>query len=120
MDSKKLAHIGRSTAKYKVADCAAYPPFTTVAAGQSATGCVVFVLSYAATPVELKISGKAEASWTIAPSDIQPGTGGAALGTVPATVPTTVPGAEALGSTTTTVAGATSTTGARPRRAWQR
>jgi hypothetical protein len=116
VDSKKLSHRGRSAAKYTVADCASYPPFTSVAAGQSATGCVVFVLSYSATPVELKISGKAEASWTIAPTAVQPGTGGAALGTVPATVPTTVPttspGAEAIGATSTTVAGATPPGGA--------
>ncbi len=112
VDSKKLSHRGRTAAKYTVADCASYPPFTSVAAGHSATGCIVFVLSYSATPVELKISGKAEASWTIAPTAVQPGTGGAALGTVPATVPTTTPGAEAIGATSTTVAGTTPAGGA--------
>jgi len=74
IDSKKLGHIGRSTAKYNVAECVSYPPFATLGSGQSATGCVVFILTTAATPVELKISGKSSADWTIAASAVQPGT----------------------------------------------
>jgi hypothetical protein len=112
IDSKKLVHVGRSTAKYKVADCASYASFGTLAPGQAATGCVVFVLAGAATPVELKISGKSQADWMIAASAVEPGTGGAALGAVPTTVPTSVPGADALGATPTTTGAVTTTTGA--------
>jgi hypothetical protein len=111
IDSKKLVHVGRSTAKYKVADCATYPPFASLGPNQAATGCVVFVLASASTPVELKISGKSQADWKIAASAIQPGTGAAALGAVPSTLPSTVPGADALGATPTTTAAVTTTTG---------
>lgn len=124
IDNHKLAHLGLSTAKYGVADCSTYPPFTTVAAGQAATGCVVFELSSVAIPVELKITGKAKADWTIAASAVQAGTAGGAPApgttpatTAPTTTPTTTPGAQALGATTTTVApttvpGATTPAGA--------
>jgi len=119
IDNHKLAHLGLSTAKYDVADCSTYPPFTTVAAGQTATGCVVFELSSVAIPVELKISGKSKADWTIAASAVQAGTAGAAPApgtapatTAPVTTPTTTPGAQALGATTTTVAPTTTVPGA--------
>ncbi len=108
VDSNKLVHIGRSTAKYKAYDCAAYPPFGSLGAGQTATGCVVFILTTAATPVELKISGKAKANWTIAPSAIQPGTAPAPV----AKASTAVPLTGGTGTTTTTITGTTSTTAA--------
>ncbi len=109
VDSHKLAHIGKSTAKYKVNECLSYPPFSTLPAGQAATGCVVFMLPAAATPVELKISGKAKADWTIAATGFQPGT-------APAPLPSealrpTVPLTDGSGPTTT-IAGTTSTTAA--------
>jgi hypothetical protein len=109
VDSHKLAHIGKSTAKYKVNECLSYPPFSTLPAGQAATGCVVFMLPAAATPVELKISGKAKADWTITATGFQPGT-------APAPLPSealrpTVPLTDGSGPTTT-IAGTTSTTAA--------
>lgn len=120
IDSKKLVHIGRSTARYRVAECLGYASFGTLGAGRSMTGCEVFQLSAAAIPVELKISGKSKAQWTISATDIQPGTAGA-LGTVPKSTltPTTVRSglASASGATTkaptSTAAGTgTTTTGA--------
>ncbi|HEY5025970.1 MAG TPA: hypothetical protein VII76_13425 [Acidimicrobiales bacterium] len=111
VDSKKLAHIGKSAAKYQVSACAAYPPFGALPAGQSATGCVVFLLPTASTPVELKISGKAEADWTIAATAIQPGTAPTPVASVPtATAPPAVPLTGGSGTTTTAVPGATTTT----------
>jgi hypothetical protein len=111
IDSKKLVHVGKSTAKYTVTDCATYPPFGLVRPASAVSGCVVFVLAEASTPVELKISGKAAADWTIAASAIAPGTAPApaALGKIPTkplpTLGSTVPGAQALGATSTTIAG---------------
>jgi hypothetical protein len=107
IDSKKAAHVGRSTTKFRVADCAAYPPFSTLGAGQSATGCDVFNVAMADTPTELVISGKAKADWKIAATAIQPGTAGPAPVAPTAGTPTTVaPGTLASGgSTTTTAAG---------------
>ena len=110
VDSKKLAHVGKSTAKYEVYDCAAYPPFGSLRAGQAATGCVVFMLAAAATPVELKISGKAKANWTIAPNAIQPGTAPAPVVKTPTAVPLT--GGTGTGTTTTTITGTTPPTAA--------
>ena len=138
VDSHKLAHIGKSTAKYKVEECLAYPPFGRLAAGQASTGCVVFQLPTTATPVELKISGKAKADWTIAPTGFQPGTAPAPLPkdalpkrptvpltdgsgpktTIPGTPSTTVaPGTQPAGGTTSTTSAtgtATTTTTAKP------
>jgi hypothetical protein len=113
IDSTKVAHVGRSTTKFKVAACVAYPPFSTLAAGQAATGCDVFNVPIAATPVELVISGKAKADWKFAATAIQPGTAAApvAPAVVPTPTPTTVaPGTLSGGSTTTTAAGAATTT----------
>lgn len=111
VDSKKKGHIGKSAAKYQVSACVAYPPFGSVPAGQSATGCVVFLLPSAATPVELKISGKAEADWTIAATAIQPGAAPTPVASVPTvTGPPAVPLTGGSGTTTTAVPGATTTT----------
>jgi hypothetical protein len=114
IDSTGLAHVGRSTAKYKITDCASYPPFSTLAAGQAATGCDVFGLAVPAAPVELVISGKAKADWKIAATAVLPGTAAPVPAPVapPAVTPTTVaPGTLASGgSTTTTAAGASTIT----------
>jgi hypothetical protein len=73
VDSAKLGHVGLSTTKFHVAQCALYLPFTTVAAGHTQTGCDVFQLATAAIPVELKITGKAKAEWRITPAQISLG-----------------------------------------------
>ena len=111
IDSHKLVHVGNSTARYAVPECAAYPVFGTVPADGSATGCDVFEISQAFQPAKLKISGKARAEWTIASSALTPGTPSA----LPATT-TTAPGSSptslgALGAspTTSTTAGNGST-----------
>ncbi len=123
IDSKKLVHVGRSTAKYKVTDCVAYPPFASLGAGRAATGCVVFVLNTIATPVELKISGKSEAAWTITAAAVRPGSTPVAIGKLPtATVPraavplptTTLPGAPTTTAVPGNGAGAGTTSTAAP------
>ena len=120
IDSAKLGHVGLSTAKFHVAQCALYPPFTTVAAGHTQTGCDVFQLATAAIPVELKITGKAKAEWKISAAQITPGAPPpvpkalprravaprrnplAALGIAPAPTETTaVPGAKSTGGSHT-------------------
>jgi len=88
VDSDKHGSVGKREGRYQVTQCATYPTFTTVAAGGSQTGCVLFLLPLAATPVELKISGKAEADFTIAAADIE---AGSAIATVPPTSAPTVP-----------------------------
>jgi len=82
-DSRQTVHLAKSTAKYKISECLAYSGFATVPAGSSATGCEIFVLSAAATPTALQISGKAKGRWTIPAADIQPGTTGPAAGGAP-------------------------------------
>ncbi|HVA03681.1 MAG TPA: hypothetical protein VMU64_08010 [Acidimicrobiales bacterium] len=109
VDSSKLAHIGKSTAKYKVFACVAYPPFSSLGAGQTATGCVVFNVPTAATPVELKITGKANADWKIAASAVQPGTAPSPIAKAPSSK---VPLTEGGGTTTTIVGGLPTTTAA--------
>ncbi len=109
VDSHKLAHIGKSTARYKVNECLSYPPFGSLAAGHALTGCVVFQLPAVATPVELKISGKAKADWTISATGFQPGTAPAPLPKEALPKRPTVPLTDGSGPTTT-IAGTTSTT----------
>ncbi len=112
VDSSGKGHTGKSTAKYKVSECVAYPPFGSLTANQAAIGCIVFVLPIARTPVELKISGKEKADWTIAASAVQPGAASAPVISTPPTVPTTTPLADGSGTTTTTVTGNTGSPGA--------
>jgi IPT/TIG domain len=111
VDSGGLAHSGKGTAKYRVRECAGYVAFGPLGPGQSQTGCEIFQLTLAANPVELKISGKASADWTIAPSAIQSGGGGAAVGATPAPAPApaVAPQAEGLGASPTTTAVTTPT-----------
>jgi hypothetical protein len=73
IDSQKAAHVGKSTTRFEVAACVAYPPFSTLGPGLAATGCDVFSIASAATPVELVISGKAKGDWKIASTAVQPG-----------------------------------------------
>lgn len=108
VDSKHLAHIGKSTAVYDVTDCSSYTAFGALAAGQSQTGCVVFQTSAAVLPVELKITGKANADWTIPASAIQAGT---APAPAPAPLATGPNASGAGGATPTTVASPTGSTG---------
>ncbi|HLM95369.1 MAG TPA: IPT/TIG domain-containing protein [Acidimicrobiales bacterium] len=112
IDSQKAAHVGRSTTRFEVAACVAYPPFSTLGPGLSATGCDVFSMAVAATPVELVISGKAKGDWKIASTAVQPGPEAAPVAPPVRTTPTTVaPGTlSAEGSTTTTAAGSPGTT----------
>jgi hypothetical protein len=110
IDSKQLAHIGKSTAVYDVTDCASYTAFGALAAGQSQTGCVVFQTSAAVLPVELKITGKANADWTIPASAIQAGTPPAPA-PAPLAAGPTASGSGAPGTTPTTGASPTGTTG---------
>jgi len=112
IDSKKIADVGKSTTRFVVAGCVAYPPFSTLGPGQSATGCDVFVVALADTPVELVISGKAKGDWKIAATAVAPGPQAAPVAPPVRTTPTTVaPGTLSAGrSTTTTAAGAPATT----------
>jgi hypothetical protein len=107
VDSKKLVHIGRSTAKYEVSACLGYALFGTVGPGKSMTGCDIFQLSAAVFPSELKVTGVSNADWMISGSALQSGTSNAALGSAPTTVAGTVPAT----SGTTTVTGTTDVTG---------
>ncbi|HXQ90901.1 MAG TPA: IPT/TIG domain-containing protein [Acidimicrobiales bacterium] len=116
-DSRGAIHLAKSTAKYKISECLTYPTFGTVPAGTSTTGCEVFVLSAAATPTALQISGKAKGRWTIAAADIQAGTTGSPGAPAPSTgvtTPTTVapgssPSTTAVPPTTTTSFGPVAT-----------
>jgi hypothetical protein len=104
IDSAKLSHVGLSTAKFHVSACVAFPPFTTVAAGHLQTGCDIFQLSTAAIPVELKITGKSKAEWTILPTQITPGV--PPVGSVlPRALPHHLSAAKPLAPLTTTVPG---------------
>ena len=96
VDSHNLTHLGASTSRYAATDCAQYPPFGTVAAGQSVTGCEVFEISYAAIPVKLKINGKSKAEWDIPATSVVPSK---ALSLVPRKYP---PVAAIAGTPTTT------------------
>ncbi len=107
VDSEKHSSIGKREGKYQVTQCATYPTFTTVAAGGSQTGCVLFLLPLAATPVELKISGKAEADFTIAAADIEAGALPAPVVSSPKKV--VAPLTEGLGSPSSTPAATTTT-----------
>ncbi len=108
VDSNKQGHIAKREGKYQVTQCLIYPPFKTVAVDGSQTGCELFILPLAATPVELKLSGKAEANFTIAASAIE----AAPLSAPVVTRPKPKPLTEGSGSTTTTTtaAGGTTTT----------
>ena len=98
--------IAKREGKYQVTQCLVYPTFKTVAAGGSQTGCELFLLPLAATPVELKIHGKAEADFKIAASAIEAGPVSAPIVTAPRP---RAPLTEGLGSSSTTT---TSTTAA--------
>jgi hypothetical protein len=112
VDSSGKGHTGKSTSKYRVSECVTYPLFGALAANQAAVGCIVFVLPVTKTPVELKISGKEKADWTIAASAVQPGTASAPVVSAPPPVPTTVPLADGSGTTPTTPTGNTGAPGA--------
>ncbi len=115
VDSTNQSHSGKGTVKYAVTSCSGYTAFSTLGPGQSQTGCEIFQLALTATPVELKISGKASADWTIAASAIQPP--GAAIGAAPtpavppAVTPTSSPAPQAVGTTPSTTAVAPNTGG---------
>ncbi len=115
VDSTQKAHVGKTTAKYKVYDCGTYPPFGAVPAGKAAAGCVVFQIAAAALPVKLEIRGKAEADWTIPATAVVAGTAPASKATLYPRTTTTVPGGKIAGTTTPTgLAGAGTTTTAVP------
>ncbi|HLN43940.1 MAG TPA: IPT/TIG domain-containing protein [Acidimicrobiales bacterium] len=105
VDTNHQGHIAKREGKYQVTQCLTYPPFALVSAGQSQTGCELFLLPLAATPVELKISGKAEANFKISPAQIVAGAASAPIVTTPRL---RAPLTEGLGSSSST----TSTTGA--------
>jgi hypothetical protein len=107
VDSTKKAHVGKTTAKYKVYDCGIYPPFGAVPAGKDAAGCVVFQVAATALPVELEIRGKSEADWTIPATAVVAGTAPAPKATLYPRTTTTVPGEKIAGTTTTTISGLT-------------
>jgi hypothetical protein len=120
-DSNGQGHIAKREGKYQVTQCLTYAPFKAVAAGGSQTGCELFILPLAATPVELKLSGKAEADFKIvagpasapfvpAPRVKAPLTEG--LGSSSPTTSTTFPGETP--TTLATGSGATTTTGVSP------
>jgi len=111
VDSNHQGHIAKREGKYQVTQCLTYPPFGLVSAGQSQTGCELFLLPLAATPVELKISGKAEADFKISAAQIVAGAASAPIVTTPRL---RTPLTEGLGSsssttTSTTAAGGTAT-----------
>ncbi len=107
VDSTKKAHVGKTTAKYKVYDCGTYPPFGAVPAGKVAAGCVVFQIVATAVPTELEIRGKAEADWTIPASAVVAGTAPAPKAVLYPRKTTTLPGDKLAGTTTTTISGLT-------------
>jgi hypothetical protein len=118
VDSTNQSHPGKGTIKYSVTSCSAYVPFATLSPGQTQTGCEIFQIAAAANPVELKISGKASADWTISASAIQPGGAAIAPAAAPPVTPTAPPPTQALAATPTTTAVApnsgTGNTGAAP------
>lgn len=109
VDSSGKEPVAKREGKYQVTQCLTYPPFTTVAAGGSQTGCELFLVPLAATPVELKIKGKAEADFKIAASAIEAGPVSAPFVPAPRAPLTEGSGSSATTTTATTAAGATTT-----------
>ena len=113
VDSHNLTHLGASTSRYAALDCASYPVFGTVGAGQSVTGCEVFEISSATLPVKLKINGKFKAEWDIAATSVlrtrlYPPVA-ASVGVPTPTTPTTLP--SVVSTTPTTVPSSASSSG---------